>query len=172
MWIHKARPYTFCDGHMRNPVGNNYVHIHVSCAQGQVHHNYYCNHLYISSPPCFFGRVPYHPYAYCFGLSSSWTTRQDVGGGGGTETSGTTEDKGAGSAAAEQPEGSEDDMSELMSNRDFLRSVLSSLPGVNPEEALQNLEEMTEQQEEEEVRELKGNMVGSAQPDIKGVCMN
>ncbi len=46
----------------------------------------------------------------------------------------------------------DDEMSELMSNRDFLRSVLSSLPGVNPEEAMQNLEEMTYQQlgEEEE----------------------
>ncbi len=41
----------------------------------------------------------------------------------------------------------DDDMNELMHNRDFLRSVLSSLPGVNPEEALQNLEEMAEQQE-------------------------
>jgi hypothetical protein len=52
--------------------------------------------------------------------------------------------------------GEEDDMNELMSNRDFLRSVLSSLPGVNPEEALHNLEEMTEQEdgdaEEGEVR--------------------
>lgn len=56
--------------------------------------------------------------------------------------------------------GDDDDMSELLSNRAFLRSVLSSLPGVNPEEALQNLEEMTDQQggeeEEEEVRKLKG----------------
>lgn len=94
-------------------------------------------------PPCFIGCV-----------ASCSTTSQDVGGGGGTET--TAEDKGS---SAEQAEGSEDDMSELMSNRDFLRSVLSSLPGVNPEEALQNLEEMTEQQEEgeeEEVRHLIG----------------
>lgn len=60
--------------------------------------------------------------------------------------------------------GDDDDMSELMSNRDFLRSVLSSLPGVNPEEALQNLEEMTEEQEGEgneeegEVRRLEGGV--------------
>ena len=44
--------------------------------------------------------------------------------------------------------GEDDDMNALMQNRDFLRSVLSSLPGVNPEEALQNLEEMAEQQEQ------------------------
>lgn len=56
--------------------------------------------------------------------------------------------------------GDEDDMNELMSNRDFLRSVLSSLPGVNPEEALQNLEEMTEQQEKE------GDDEGS-EPDVR-----
>ena len=49
--------------------------------------------------------------------------------------------------------GDDDDMNELMSNRDFIRSVLSSLPGVNPEEALQNLEEMTEQQEKGEDHE-------------------
>lgn len=42
--------------------------------------------------------------------------------------------------------GDDDDMSELIHNRDFLHSILSSLPGVNPEEALQNLEEMTEDQ--------------------------
>lgn len=50
----------------------------------------------------------------------------------------------------EEGGGEEDDMNELMANRDFIRSVLSSLPGVNPEEALQNLEEMTEQQEKGE----------------------
>ena len=47
--------------------------------------------------------------------------------------------------------GDDDEMSELMSNRDFLRSVLSTLPGVNPEEALQNLEEMADQQTENKV---------------------
>ena len=36
----------------------------------------------------------------------------------------------------------DDDMQELMGNREYLESVLSSLPGVNPEEALHNLEEM------------------------------
>ena len=45
-------------------------------------------------------------------------------------------------------------MEELMQNKDVLQSILSSLPGVNPEEALQNLEEMTQatpdQKEEEE----------------------
>lgn len=31
-----------------------------------------------------------------------------------------------------------------MQNKDFLQSVLSTLPGVNPEQALLNLQEMTE----------------------------
>ena len=31
-----------------------------------------------------------------------------------------------------------------MQNKDFLQSVLSTLPGVNPEQALLNLKEMTE----------------------------
>ena len=34
-------------------------------------------------------------------------------------------------------------MEELMQNKEFLESVLSTLPGVNPEQALQNLREMT-----------------------------
>ena len=36
------------------------------------------------------------------------------------------------------------EMEALMQNKDFLQSVLSTLPGVNPEQALQNLREMTE----------------------------
>ena len=36
------------------------------------------------------------------------------------------------------------EMEELMQNKEFLESVLSTLPGVNPEQALQNLREMTE----------------------------
>ena len=35
------------------------------------------------------------------------------------------------------------EMEELMQNKDFLQSVLSTLPGVNPEQALLNLQEMT-----------------------------
>ena len=50
-------------------------------------------------------------------------------------------DEGSGDQVMEERE---EDMDELMQNPDFLRSVLSSLPGVNPEEALQNLEQMTE----------------------------
>lgn len=72
-------------------------------------------------------------------------------GGGGGGDSGGGKDGGSEETDTSQQvvEGGDDDMSELMSNREFLRSVLSSLPGVNPEEALQNLEDMTEQQEEE-----------------------
>jgi ribosomal protein L12E/L44/L45/RPP1/RPP2 len=36
------------------------------------------------------------------------------------------------------------EMEELMQNKAFLESVLSTLPGVNPEQALRNLREMTE----------------------------
>ena len=45
-----------------------------------------------------------------------------------------------------EEEGDED----LMQNPEFLHSVLSSLPGVNPEEALHNLEQMTEQHREQD----------------------
>ena len=37
-----------------------------------------------------------------------------------------------------------EEMEELMQNKEFLQSVLSTLPGVNPEQALLNLREMTE----------------------------
>ena len=37
----------------------------------------------------------------------------------------------------------EAEMQELMQNKEFLQSVLGSLPGVNPEEAMQNLQELT-----------------------------
>ena len=49
----------------------------------------------------------------------------------------------------------DDEMQQLMGNREYLESVLSSLPGVNPEEALHNLEEMRQaaQQQEEEKTE-------------------
>lgn len=43
-------------------------------------------------------------------------------------------------------EGDED----LMQNPEFLHSILSSLPGVNPEEALHNLEQMKDQQKEQD----------------------
>lgn len=53
----------------------------------------------------------------------------------------------------------DEEMQELMGNREYLESVLSSLPGVNPEEALQNLEQMRQavqqqgdQEKEEEVK--------------------
>lgn len=39
--------------------------------------------------------------------------------------------------------GEEAEMQELMQNKEFLQSVLGSLPGVNPEEAMQNLQELT-----------------------------
>ena len=43
----------------------------------------------------------------------------------------------------------EEDMEVLMQNPDFIRSVLSNLPGVNPEEAMQNLEQMDKATKEE-----------------------
>lgn len=49
--------------------------------------------------------------------------------------------------------GEEADMQNLMANKEFLESVLSSLPGVNPEEALQNLREMTGETDEENKEE-------------------
>ena len=67
----------------------------------------------------------------------------------GGDTDDTADASGGGEQPMDEATGEDDDMNELMHNRDFLRSVLSSLPGVNPEEALQNLEEMAEQQEQE-----------------------
>ena len=58
----------------------------------------------------------------------------------------------------------QEEMEELMQNKEFLQSVLSTLPGVNPEQALLNLREMTEAstsasseqpQQEEEKKEKK-----------------
>lgn len=46
--------------------------------------------------------------------------------------------------------GGEEGDEDLMQNPEFLHSVLSSLPGVNPEEALHNLEQMTEQHREQD----------------------
>ena len=65
--------------------------------------------------------------------------------------SGTSETSKSGAPQSEDPE-----MQDLMQNKEFLQSVLSSLPGVNPEEALQNLQEMTEAIEEEEEEEAEG----------------
>ena len=48
----------------------------------------------------------------------------------------------------EDEEDDDEGMDELMQNPEFLHSVLSSLPGVNPEEALQNLEQMKDQQKD------------------------
>ena len=45
------------------------------------------------------------------------------------------------------------DTADLMRNKEFLQSVLSSLPGVNPEEALQNLEQMAQAAQEQEGQE-------------------
>ena len=49
--------------------------------------------------------------------------------------------------------GEDTDMAELMQNRDFLESVLSTLPGVNPEEALLNLEQMSQASQEQQAKE-------------------
>ena len=49
----------------------------------------------------------------------------------------------------------DEDMEELMQNPEFLHSVLSSLPGVNPEEALHNIEQITEQQQQKEKKDVK-----------------
>ena len=48
------------------------------------------------------------------------------------------------------------DAADLMQNKEFLQSVLSNLPGVNPEEALQNLEEMSQAAQEQEQEEREG----------------
>ena len=56
-------------------------------------------------------------------------------------------------------DGDDDDMNELMHNRDFLHSVLSSLPGVNPEEVLQNVEEIAEQDQPEQGKSEKDSEV-------------
>ena len=63
---------------------------------------------------------------------------------------------GAGEGGVGSGEGSGNTEMEMLQNPEFLHSVLSSLPGVNPEEALQNLEEMTkvvEDQKDQKKRE-------------------
>ena len=54
----------------------------------------------------------------------------------------------------DEDEDDEEGMDELMQNPEFLHSVLSSLPGVNPEEALQNLEQMKDQQQQKESKKV------------------
>lgn len=72
------------------------------------------------------------------------------------------ETEGGGGESVVETGGEEDEMQELMQNKEFLESVLSSLPGVNTEEALQNLQEMTkvaeeQQQKSKEKKEEVGN---------------
>ena len=63
-------------------------------------------------------------------------------------------DGGEGMEEEEEVVGS--DAADLMQNKEFLQSVLSNLPGVNPEEALQNLEEMSQAAQEQEQEEREG----------------
>ena len=65
---------------------------------------------------------------------------EEGGGGGGGVGGGVVKEEGV----ADHDKESDD----ILQNAEFLHSVLSSLPGVNPEEALQNLKEMTEAVEE------------------------
>lgn len=44
----------------------------------------------------------------------------------------------------------------MLQNEEFLHSVLSSLPGVNPEEAMQNLKEMTDAIEDQKSKDNEG----------------
>jgi hypothetical protein len=54
----------------------------------------------------------------------------------------------------DEDEDDEEGMDELMQNPEFLHSVLRSLPGVNPEEALQNLEQMKDQQQQKDSKKV------------------
>ena len=59
----------------------------------------------------------------------------------------------------EDEEDDDEGMDELIQNPEFLHSVLSNLPGVNPEEALQNLEQMKDQQQQQKKDDKKvGNL--------------
>ena len=60
----------------------------------------------------------------------------------------------AGAEGSEQPMDEDDeDMDVIMQNPDFIRSVLSTLPGVNPDEAIQNYEQMEEMEKKSKVSE-------------------
>ena len=62
--------------------------------------------------------------------------------------------QGYGEVMDDEDEDDEEGMDELMQNPEFLHSVLSSLPGVNPEEALQNLEQMKDQQQQKDNKKV------------------
>ena len=62
--------------------------------------------------------------------------------------------QGYGEVMDDDDEDDEEGMDELMQNPEFLHSVLSSLPGVNPEEALQNLEQMKDQQQQKDDKKV------------------
>ena len=61
-----------------------------------------------------------------------------------------THTQGYGEVMDDEDEDDEEGLDELIQNPEFLHSVLSSLPGVNPEEALQNLEQMKDQQQQKD----------------------
>ena len=65
-----------------------------------------------------------------------------------------THTQGYGEVMDDEDEDDEEGMDELMQNPEFLHSVLSSLPGVNPEEALQNLEQMKDQQQQKDNKKV------------------
>ena len=66
-----------------------------------------------------------------------------------TETTDGSKLPGATGEDGKEESTNDEEMQALMQNKDFLQSVLSNLPGVNPEEVLQNLQDMTEAVEEE-----------------------
>ena len=58
-----------------------------------------------------------------------------------------------------------------MQNPEFLHSVLSSLPGVNPEEALHNLEQMTDQDQDDQVSEWVGVVANGRRATPASTCV-
>lgn len=52
-----------------------------------------------------------------------------------------------------------------MEDKDYLQSILSALPGVNPEEALHNLQQMTEAAEESKTAEEEEEEEGHREDD-------
>ena len=67
----------------------------------------------------------------------------------------------------EDEEDDDEGMDELIQNTEFLHSVLSNLPGVNPEEALQNLEQMKDQQQQQKKDDKKVRNLAGGRCDVE-----
>ena len=67
--------------------------------------------------------------------------------------------QGYGEVMDDEDEDDDEGMDELLQNPEFLHSVFSSLPGINPEETLQNLEHVKDQQQQKDKKKVESRVL-------------